>query len=76
LTYDIDFNSRQEGKDTGDPDQPTYAAVTARSYHEGVVNVVLLDGSVRSVSENVNLSLWRALGTRTQAAGEPLVSEF
>ena len=60
-TYDIDYNSRQEGKsDT----QPTYAAVTARSYHVGTVNVVLMDGSVTSINDNVDLYVWRALSTR------------
>ncbi len=60
-TYDIDFNSIQEGKSTS---QPTYAAVVSRSYHAGVVNACLMDGSIRSVSETIELSLWRALGTR------------
>ncbi len=60
-TYDIDYNSQQEGKsDT----QPTHAAVTARSYHPGVVNVVLMDGSVRSVSDSIRLDIWRGLSTR------------
>ncbi len=60
-TYDIDFNSVQEGKRD---DQATYAAVTARSYHAGdLVNVSFLDGSTNSVSNNVDLNVWRALGT-------------
>lgn len=60
-TYDIDFNSRQEGKSDS---QPTYAAVTARSYHPGLVNVVLMDGSVKSINDSVDLGLWRSLSTR------------
>jgi len=60
-TYDIDFNSIQEGRSTT---QPTYAAVTSRSYHPGVVNACLMDGSVRSISETVDPGIWRALGTR------------
>jgi prepilin-type processing-associated H-X9-DG protein len=28
---------------------PVYSAVTARSYHPGVVNVALMDGSVRAI---------------------------
>ncbi|MGM0485481.1 MAG: DUF1559 domain-containing protein [Planctomycetota bacterium] len=60
-TYDVDYNSLQEGKSTT---QPTYAAVTSRSYHPGVVNACLMDGSVGSVSETIDLSVWRALGTR------------
>ena len=27
-------------------------------------NVVLMDGSIRSISENISLAVWRALGTR------------
>jgi prepilin-type N-terminal cleavage/methylation domain-containing protein len=63
VTYDVDFVSATEAN-PGD----TYAAVTARSYHPSLVNVVLMDGSVRSVVDSVNLNVWRALGTR--AGGE------
>ncbi len=60
--YDADFNSRQEGSSAT---IPTYAAITARSYHTGgVVNVAMMDGSVRSVSKNVSQAAWRAAGTR------------
>lgn len=38
------------------------------SVHEGCVNLLLADGSVRTVSDTVDLSLWQALGTR--AGGE------
>jgi prepilin-type processing-associated H-X9-DG protein len=41
---------------------------TARSSHGGSVNVVMADGSVQSVTQNVDLNVWRALGTR--AGGE------
>lgn len=60
-TYDIDYNSQQEGKSDS---QPTYAAVTARSYHPGSVNVVFMDGSVRTMSKNIELNVWRFLSTR------------
>ena len=40
------------------------SAISARSQHPGVVNVALGDGSVRTVSEHVDLSLWRELGSR------------
>jgi prepilin-type N-terminal cleavage/methylation domain-containing protein len=46
------------------------AIVTARSYHTGIVNVVAGDGSVRSVSDSIDLTVWRAYGTR--ANGEVL----
>lgn len=68
--YDIDYNSRQEGNSAT---VPTYAAITARSYHSGgIVNVLLMDGSVRSVSDSIRLATWRALGTRQggEVAGE------
>lgn len=60
--YDADFNSRQEGSsDT----LPTRAAITARSYHSsGIVNVGMMDGSVRPISPDISLPIWRALGTR------------
>jgi prepilin-type N-terminal cleavage/methylation domain-containing protein/prepilin-type processing-associated H-X9-DG protein len=59
--YDIDFNSEKEGNSMT---KPTYAAITARSYHSGgSVNVGLLDGSVQTLNKNIDLILWRALGT-------------
>jgi prepilin-type processing-associated H-X9-DG protein len=61
-SYDIDFNSMREGRTTT---AITYAAVTSRSHHSGVVNVLLLDGSCRSVADSINLATWRALGTRS-----------
>ena len=36
----------------------------ATSYHPGGVNVVLLDGAVRFVTDSVDLALWRAAATR------------
>jgi prepilin-type N-terminal cleavage/methylation domain-containing protein len=60
-TYDIDYNSQQEGRSAT---QATYGAVTARSYHPGIVHVLLMDSSCRAVSETVALEVWRALGTR------------
>jgi len=70
VIYDIDFNSVQEGRRD---DQATYAAVTSRSYHSGgVVNVGLLDGSSNSVSNQIALSVWRALGT---VNGREVISE-
>lgn len=41
-----------------------YSAYTTSSRHTGGVNVLLLDGSVHFASENVDRSVWRALGTR------------
>ncbi|MCI0456745.1 MAG: DUF1559 domain-containing protein [Gemmataceae bacterium] len=67
---DIDFTSMRDGESIT---VPSYAAITARSYHRGLVNVLLMDGSVRPVTDSVSLSVWRALATRT--GGEP-VSEY
>jgi prepilin-type N-terminal cleavage/methylation domain-containing protein/prepilin-type processing-associated H-X9-DG protein len=52
---------------------PTYAAVTARSYHPGGVNALLGDGSVRFVKNSINGAAWRALGTI--AGGEVISSD-
>ncbi len=71
-TVDADYNSWQEGKNGG-AGNPSYAIITSRSYHEGIVHVLLGDGSSRSVSENINLGTWRALGTR---AGGEVIGEF
>lgn len=45
----------------------------ARSYHPGGVNAALADGSVRFISETVNLKTYQYLGTR---AGGETVSGF
>ena len=45
-----------------------HAIVSARSHHPGGVNASMGDGSVRFVSDNVDLQIWRAVGTR--ALGE------
>jgi prepilin-type N-terminal cleavage/methylation domain-containing protein/prepilin-type processing-associated H-X9-DG protein len=42
---------------------PTYAAITSRSNHNGGVNVLQGDGSVRFVSNSIASSVWHALGT-------------
>jgi hypothetical protein len=70
-TFDIDYNSRQEGNSAT---LPTYAAITSRSYHSGgLVNILLMDSSVRSVTKSIAPATWRALGTRM---GGEVVGEF
>ncbi|MDG2012562.1 MAG: DUF1559 domain-containing protein [Pirellulaceae bacterium] len=60
-TYDIDFNSVQEGKKD---DQATYAAITSRSNHAGgSVTTGFLDGSSRTISDSIAPQIWRDLGT-------------
>ena len=39
--YDVDFTSAEEGENAN----PTYAAVTSRSYHPGAVQALYMDGS-------------------------------
>lgn len=69
---DADFNSWQEGRD-GSAGNPSYAIITSRSYHLGLVNAAMLDGRVRSISDSIDVAIWRAIGTRSQ--GE-LISGF
>jgi prepilin-type N-terminal cleavage/methylation domain-containing protein/prepilin-type processing-associated H-X9-DG protein len=66
-TLDADYNSWQEGK-SGSAGQPTFAIITSRSWHQGLVNVTMVDGSVKSVNNDIALAAWRAIATR--AGGE------
>lgn len=72
-TYDVDYNSRQEGSSTT---ARTYAAITSRSHHSGSVTSLLLDGAARSISDSIDLGIWRSLGTRIRANGELPVGQF
>jgi prepilin-type N-terminal cleavage/methylation domain-containing protein/prepilin-type processing-associated H-X9-DG protein len=67
VNYDVDYVSSRDGSSAT---ATSYAAMTSRSYHPGMVNIVLMDGSVRSVSSSVTLAAWRAAGTR--AGDEPI----
>ncbi len=67
---DIDYVSVGEGaSDT----ISTYGSITSRSLHEGLVHVLLADGAVRSISENLDVFVWQKLGTR---AGGEIVQDF
>lgn len=70
--HETDYNSWQEGLN-GSAGRPTYAMITSRSFHAGMVNTLLFDGSVRSLGENIDLGTWRALGTRN---GGEVMGEF
>jgi prepilin-type N-terminal cleavage/methylation domain-containing protein len=63
VTVDADFNSWQEGKN-GSTGSPTYAIITSRSFHPGVVQAVFVDGSVHAIPQTVDLQTWRARATR------------
>ncbi len=67
--YDVDYVAASETS-VGD----TYAAVTARSFHGGGVNALLMDGSVRFVRDAVAPATWRGLATR--AGGEVLAGDW
>jgi len=69
VTYDVDFISQTEA---GSATVPTYSVLTSRSYHVNGVNAAMMDGSVRSVNNDIDPSLWRALSTR---AGNEVVEE-
>tara|TARA_R110002049_G_scaffold285698_4_gene466913 strand:+ start:14830 stop:15837 length:1008 start_codon:yes stop_codon:yes gene_type:complete len=58
-----DFSSWQEGKD-GSMGNPTYAIITSRSYHVGLVEAAKLDGSVSAINDSIDLEIWHAMGTR------------
>lgn len=70
VTYDIDVSSNREGVNNT---APTYGIITSRSYHVGIVQSLLMDGSVRSISSNIDLNTWRNLGTRS---GGEVLGEF
>lgn len=59
--HDIDFTSMRDGESIT---VPTYAAITARSFHPGIVTALMMDGSVRKVSSAIDIKVWRAMGTR------------
>jgi prepilin-type N-terminal cleavage/methylation domain-containing protein len=75
-TYEsIDWGNWGEGKNLNASTpvySPTYSSETARSYFPGIVNVSMADGSVRAISNNINLAVWRSLSTR---AGNELLPD-
>ncbi|QDV74709.1 DUF1559 domain-containing protein [Botrimarina mediterranea] len=52
---------------------PFFYRALARSRHPGVVNAVMIDGSVHTVSDSIDLGPWRAAGT---TKGEEVASLF
>jgi len=68
--HNIDYASRQEGSHLT---SVSYSSVTSRSHHTGFVQSALMDGSVRAFSSQIDLGVWRALGTRD---GGEVMGEF
>jgi prepilin-type N-terminal cleavage/methylation domain-containing protein len=68
--YDVDWTNQQEGKSTT---VKTWAAVTSRSHHPGIVNASRLDGSVDTIHDGIALQVWQALTTRN---GGEAISQF
>jgi hypothetical protein len=52
---------------------PTYASLSASSYHPGGVNALCGDGSVKFIKNSISAQTWRALGTIGQ--GEVVSSD-
>ncbi|WP_437203810.1 DUF1559 family PulG-like putative transporter [Planctomicrobium sp. SH664] len=69
----VDYISRTEVATYAATASASYGAITSRSYHPGLVNTQMGDGSVRSISSNIDLNTWRALGSRD---GGEVTGEF
>lgn len=65
LTFGLTPNTDSPNIVTQDENDgsPTFAVLTAGSYHTGGVNAVFADGSVKFIKNTVDLMAWRALGT-------------
>jgi prepilin-type N-terminal cleavage/methylation domain-containing protein len=59
---DLDWTATREGTHAT---ELTYSVVTSRSYHSGIVNVAMVDGSIHSVSNDVDQLVWRGMATRS-----------
>jgi prepilin-type N-terminal cleavage/methylation domain-containing protein len=66
-TYDVDWGGGGGTTTYG------YGAITARSYHAGGVNALVMDGSARFFTNSIPQGTWTALGTRN---GGEAVDDF
>ena len=64
VMYNIDYNSQAEGSSST---RPSYAVLTSRSWHAGLVNCCMMDGSVQSIQNTIDVQVWQALGTRARS---------
>ena len=65
VSYDVDYVSSRDGSSATNL---SYASMVSRSYHGGgIVNTLLMDGSVRSVSSTISQATWRASARATAA---------
>ena len=55
------------------PWHPILAVISARSYHPHGVHVMYASGASRFCSDSVNITLWRAMATRS---GQEVINEF
>lgn len=62
---DFDLTTFRENNSSN---APTYAVIPARSHHSGTVGTLMLDGSVHSVANEIDATVWQGLGSR--AGGE------
>jgi len=59
--FDIDYSTQQEGNSRN---TATRAAITARSYHTGGVNGMLMDGSVSFIPNGIDRIIYRQMARR------------
>ncbi|NDC54206.1 MAG: DUF1559 domain-containing protein [Planctomycetia bacterium] len=75
--YDVDVFGVRELSPTKASDNsttPIRGVVTSRSHHRDMVNVMMMDGSVRSIGSGIECSTWQALGSR--AGGEAIGGDY
>ena len=69
-TYDIDAYSSGEGRVAADIGR---GAITSRSFHQGLVQAAMMDGSVRSLANGIDRQIYRGLGSR---GGGEVIGDF
>ena len=69
-TYDIDAYSSGEGRIASEIGR---GAITSRSFHEGLVQAVMMDGSVRPLTDSIDRQIYRGLGSR---GGGEVIGDF